>query len=312
MTLTLDTLSIKSDIDLIGFPMDLGADRRGVDMGPSALRIACLPDRLRQLGYTVLDHGDIAVEIRERLLVENPRLKYLSEIVKKAGMLADRVRQTLAAGRFPLCIGGDHTIALGSLAGVAAHCTTSGRTPGVIWIDAHADMNTDQTTPSGNIHGMSLAASLGLGHDRLTGLLGFAPKIKPEHCALIAVRQLDDGERETVRRIGLPVYTMTDIDRRGMAAIIDEILEKMLRTVQHLHVSFDLDSVDPAWAQGVGTPVTGGLSYREAHLLMETIADCGCMSSMDLAEVNPILDAANKSAEFAVDLIASIMGKRIL
>jgi arginase len=264
------------------------------------------------LGYTVLDHGDIAVEIRERLLVENPRLKYLSEIVKKAGMLADRVRQTLAAGRFPLCIGGDHTIALGSLAGVAAHCRAGGRTPGVIWIDAHADMNTDQTTPSGNIHGMSLAASLGLGHDRLTGLLGFAPKIKPEHCALIAVRQLDDGERETVRRIGLPVYTMTDIDRRGMAAIIDEILEKMLRTVQHLHVSFDLDSVDPAWAQGVGTPVTGGLSYREAHLLMETIADCGCMSSMDLAEVNPILDAANKSAEFAVDLIASIMGKRIL
>ncbi len=312
VALTLDMLSIQADLDLIGFPMDLGAGRRGVDMGPSALRIACLQDRLQRLGYKVTDHGDITIESKERLPIESPRLKYLSEIVNKSEMLADRVRQTLDAGNFPLCIGGDHTIALGSIAGVAAHCKTTDRTPGVIWIDAHADMNTDQTTPSGNIHGMSLAASIGLGHDRLTHLLGFAPKIKPEHCALIAIRELDPGERDTVRRIHLPVYTMTDIDRRGMAAIIDEVLHTMLQSVQHLHVSFDLDSVDPALAQGVGTPVVGGLSYREAHLLMETIADCGCMSSMDLAEVNPILDVGNKSAELAVALIASIMGKRIL
>ena len=307
-----DTPSIQSGIDLIGFPMDLGADRRGVDMGPSALRIACIQDRLQQLGYSVTDHGDLIIEIRERLLLENPRLKYLSEIVKKSEALAKMVQKTLASGRFPLCIGGDHTIALGSLAGIAAHCKDAHCTPGVIWIDAHGDMNTEQTTPSGNIHGMALAASLGIGHPRLTNLLGFAPKIKPEHCALIAVRQLDPGERETIRKIRLPVYTMTDIDRRGMAAIIDEILQNMMQSVQHLHLSLDLDSIDPTLAQGVGTPVVGGLSYREAHLLMETIADCGCLSSMDLAEMNPILDVANKSAEFAVDLLASLMGKRIL
>ncbi len=307
-----DRLSIKTGIDLIGFPMDLGADRRGVDMGPSALRIACLPDRLQQMGYSVIDHGDIAIEGRERLLIENPCLKYLSAIVNKSEILAERVVQTLTAGRFPLCIGGDHTIALGSIAGIAAHCAKTGRTPGVIWIDAHADMNTDKTTQSGNIHGMSLAASMGIGHTRLTDLLGFAPKIKPEHCALIAVREVDPGERDTIRKAGLPVYTMTDIDRRGIGLIIDEILQTMLRSVQHLHVSFDLDSVDPSLAQGVGTPVAGGLSYREAHLLMETIADCGCMSSMDLAEVNPILDQANTSAQLAVELITSIMGKRIM
>jgi arginase len=292
--------------------MDLGADRRGVDMGPSALRIACLHDRLQQLGYKITDHGDLTIEIRERLLMENPRLKYLSEIVKKSEVLAGMVRHTLDAGRFPFCIGGDHTIALGSLAGVAAHCRNTQRTPGLIWIDAHADMNTDQTTPSGNIHGMSLAASLGIGHQRLTNLLGFAPKIKPEHCALIAIRQLDAGEREIITKLPMSVYTMTDIDRHGIAVIIDKVLKKMLRSVQHLHVSFDLDSVDPAVAQGVGTPVFGGLSYREAHLLMETIADCGCMGSLDLAEINPILDVANKSADFAVELMASLMGKRII
>lgn len=307
-----DPPAIPADIDLIGFPMDLGADRRGVDMGPSALRIAGIHDRLQQLGYKVIDHGDLTIEIRERLLIEHPRLKYLSEIVKKSEILAGMVQQSLATNRFPLCIGGDHTIALGSLAGVAAHCKHIQRTPGVIWIDAHGDMNTEDTTPSGNIHGMTLAASLGIGHPRLTHLLGFTPKIKPEHCALIAVRQLDPGERETIRRIRLPVYTMTDIDRRGMAAIIDEILATMMQSVQHLHLSFDLDSIDPALAQGVGTPVAGGLTYREAHLLMETIADCGCVSSMDLAEMNPLLDVANKSAEFAVGLLASLMGKRIL
>jgi len=307
-----ENLAVKTAIDLIGFPMDLGADRRGVDMGPSALRIACLHDRLQQLGYTVTDLGDLTVEIRERLLVEHPCLKYIGEIVRTAETLAGMIRQTLAGGRFPLCIGGDHTIALGSLAGIAAHCRDKGLTPGVVWIDAHADMNTDQTTLSGNIHGMALAASLGLGHARLTHLLGFAPKIRPEHCALIAVRQLDPGERQTIKQIGLPVYTMTDIDRRGMAAIIDEILARLRPAVQHLHVSFDLDSIDPTVAQGVGTPVAGGLSYREAHLLMETIADCGCVDSLDLAEINPILDVANKSAEFTVGLVASLMGKRIL
>lgn len=299
-------------LDLIGFPMDLGADRRGVDMGPSALRIACLHDRLQRLGYAVTDHGDLAIPIRERLLVESPCLKYLSAIVNAAETLADMVRTSLGDGRFPLCLGGDHTIALGSLAGIGAHCRDAGRTPGVIWIDAHADMNTDLTTPSGNIHGMSLAASLGFGHQRLTHLLGFAPKIKPEHCVLIGVRRLDPGERERINDLGMTVATMTDIDRRGLAAIIDEALATLRTKVDYLHVSFDLDSIDPAVAGGVGTPVAGGLSYREAHLLMETIAECGCVDSLDLAEVNPILDTANRSAELAVELIASLMGKRIL
>ncbi|WP_028584383.1 arginase [Desulfogranum mediterraneum] len=302
----------KTGIDLIGFPMDLGADRRGVDMGPSALRIACLRERLGQLGYLVSDLGDIPIEIRERLLVDNPRLKYLQEIVRRAEILAGMVEESLAADRLPLCIGGDHSIGLGSIAGVAASCRQRGSTPGVLWIDAHPDMNTESTTPSGNIHGMPLAASLGYGHPGLVNLHVPGAKVAPEHTALIAVRRIDPGERELIRQTGVMVYTMTDIDRRGLAEIIDEVLDILARRVQHLHVSFDLDSVDPEVAVGVGTPVPGGLNYREAHLLMETIAEYGCLASMDIAEVNPIVDSRNQSAVFAVELIASVLGMRIL
>ena len=302
----------KPIIDIIGFPMDLGADRRGVDMGPSALRIAGIRERLENLGYRVTDMGDIAIEIKERQVVENPKLKYLAEIVKTSITLADMVSTSLDQGRFPMCIGGDHSMAIGPIAGVSAHCRKEGRTPGIIWIDAHADINTEATTPSGNIHGMPLAVNIGMGNDTLTQLMGFGPKVAAGNCALIGARRIDAGEKEIIAEAGLSVYTMTDIDRRGIGAVMDEALAAILPGIDHLHVSFDLDSVDPDVASGVGTPVPGGLSYREAHLIMETIAECSCMASLEVAEVNPILDQRNRSAEFAAELVASSMGLRIL
>ena len=299
-------------IDVIGFPMDLGADRRGVDMGASALRIAGIEEKLKNLGYSVTDAGDIAIRNQERQKVKNEKLKYLSEIVKTSEVLARRVEKSLDAGNFPLCLGGDHSIALGTITGIASHCKKNKLKLGVIWIDAHADMNTDKTTPSGNIHGMPVAASLGIGKKELTHLGGFAPKVKPENFFLIGIRSIDTFEREAVKRIKLPVDTMSDIDRKGAHFIINKILKELKQNVDHIHVSFDLDSVDPDIVPGVGTPVPGGLSYREAHLIMETIAECGCMSSLEVAEVNPILDYKNKSAEFAAELVASSMGMRIL
>lgn len=305
-------LSTKPTVALIGFPMDLGADRRGVDMGPSALRIAGIRERLEGLGYHIEDLGDIPIEIKERQRIDDPRLKYLAEIVKTSERLAAMVNASLSAAQFPICIGGDHAMALGTIAGIAAFSRDAGKTPGVIWIDAHADMNTDETTPSGNIHGMPLAASLGRGHRQLTHLLGFAPKLAAENCALIGVRRIDPGEKAIIQEMRLPVYTMADIDRRGIAAVMDEVLTRLTPRVTHLHVSFDMDSVDPGVAAGVGTPVPGGLSYRETHFMMEAIAECGCMGSFEVAEVNPILDYRNHSAEFAAELVASSMGLRIL
>lgn len=299
-------------VEIIGFPMDLGSDRRGVDMGPSALRIAGISARLESLGYTVADRGDLPVEIRERQTVSDPRLKYLDEIVRASATLADTVRSALDRGRFPLCIGGDHSLSLGTLAGISAHCRQANRKLGVLWIDAHADMNTDRTTPSGNIHGMPMAAALGWGAEALTGLMGFSPKVRASDAVLIGMRQIDPGEKETIRKAGVSVYTMSDIDRRGIADIVDHALLDLAGRVDHLHVSLDLDAVDPSVVEGVGTPVPGGLSYREAHLIMETIAECGCMRSMDVAEVNPILDHRNRSAAFAAELVASSMGQRIL
>ena len=299
-------------INIIGFPMDLGAGRRGVDMGPSALRIAGLTDRLEKLGYRVIDSGNINIEIMERQKITNQKLKYLSQIVKTSNILAKKVEKTLEQERFPLCIGGDHSMALGSIAGISSYCKKNKLTLGIIWIDAHSDMNTDKTSPSGNIHGMPLSASLGFGNEKLTKFYGFAPKLKPENCALIGIRSIDRLERQLVKKIKLPVYTMTDIDKLGIHRIISRVLKDFKERIDHIHVSFDLDSVDPSVAPGVGTPVAGGLSYREAHLLMEAIADCGCMSSLEVTEVNPILDYKNKSADFAAEIIASSMGMRIL
>lgn len=299
-------------VNIIGFPMDLGADRRGVDMGPSALRIAGLREKLENLGYEIIDSGDIFIQIMERQKVSNPKLKYLNEILKTSRVLAGKVEKVLGKGHFPLCLGGDHSMALGSIAGISSYCKKRRLKLGVIWIDAHTDMNTDETSPSGNIHGMPLAASLGMGNEKLINFYGFAPKLKPENCALIGVRSVDSLEKETIKKLNLPVFTMADIDKLGIYRIIVKVLKQFREKVDYIHVSFDLDSVDPIIAPGVGTPVPGGLSYREAHLLMESIAECGCMSSLEITEVNPILDDKNKSAVFATDLISSSMGQRIL
>lgn len=299
-------------VTIIGFPMDLGSGRRGVDMGPSAMRIAGLENKLKQLGYKVEDTGDINIEIMERQKIADPKLKYLNEILKTSKTLAARVEKVLEQKKFPLCLGGDHSMALGTIAGISSYCKKNKLTLGVIWIDAHADMNTDKTTPSGNIHGMPLAASMGLGYSELVNFYGFAPKVKPENCAIIAARSIDPQERLNIKKLNPTVYTMSDVDKLGIHRIINRVLKHFKQSVDHIHVSFDVDSIDPNFAPGVGTPVPGGLNYREAHLLMEAIAECGCMSSLEVAEVNPILDVRDSSAVFAADLIASSMGQRIL
>lgn len=299
-------------VHLIGFPMDLGADRRGVDMGPSALRIADIDEKLRALGYDVLDKGDIVVRNIEVEEITDHKLKYLNEVTRANTALAELTKQTLDEGAFPLILGGDHSMGIGSIAGISAHCKENGKRLGVVWIDAHADMNTPETTPSGNIHGMPLAVSLGVGNAGLVSMLGFSPKVLPENVALIGIRSVDPGERELIKSTGIKAYPMPELDKRGIYAIMSEVLEYMKGNVDHLHVSFDVDSVDPTVAEGVGTPVPGGLSYRETHLLMEMIAEAGILSSFEVTEVNPILDEKNKSAEFASDVVASTMGKRIL
>ncbi|MFI5236620.1 MAG: arginase [Ignavibacteriales bacterium] len=302
----------KENVSLIGFPMDLGADRRGVDMGPSALRISGLQARLETLGYKVEDTGDIKIEIMEKQKIKNPKLKYLDEIIKTSRQLADKVEKILESGGFPLCLGGDHSMALGTISGIASFCRKKKLRLGVIWIDAHSDMNTDDTSPSGNIHGMPLASLMGLGNNELVNFLGFSPKLLPENSALIGIRSVDEAEKLNIKKMNVPVYTMNDIDKLGIHRIIAKVLKQFRERVDHIHISFDLDSVDPSVAPGVGTPVPGGLSFREAHLLMETIAECGCMSSLEVAEINPILDNKNQSAVFTAELIASSMGQRIL
>jgi len=306
---------LKKKIGIIGFPMDLGADRRGVDMGPSALRYAQVQKKLEEIGYKVKDFGDIYIEGAETLVIKDPKLKYLHEIVRSSKILAKKVETLLNKNYFPLILGGDHATALGTITGISQYCRRQNKTLGVIWIDAHADMNTDKTTPSGNIHGMPLAASLGMGDKRLVKLGGFSPKLFPENTALIGIRDVDPLEAETVKYFrdkGMQVYTMTDVDKQGVTRIIARVLNDFKNDVDHLHLSFDLDGVDPDYASGVGTPVEGGLTYREASVIMEMIADCGCLNSLEMLEVNPILDTKNETSELAVDLIESALGKSIL
>jgi len=298
------------DIHLIGVPMDLGAGRRGVDMGPSAIRIAGVAEKLGRLGHAVVDEGDIVIKPPEQQKIRNEKLRYLTEIVRACTILSTRIEKILSGSGFPLVIGGDHSVAIGTIAGVASYARSRNKRPGVLWIDAHGDMNTDATTPSGNIHGMPLAVSLGLGALELTSVGGDFRKVDPKDVVLIAVRDLDDGERDNIRRLGVNIFTMEQIDRYGMAVVLEKALRK-LNKADVIHVSFDLDSVDPSVAPGVGTPVKGGLDYREAHLIMETLYEHGKVNSLEFVEVNPILDNRNQSAEFATELILSFFGKRI-
>lgn len=303
---------LNKKIGLIGFPMDLGADRRGVDMGPSAIRYSNLEHKLERLGYKVTDFGDIDIEISETQTIKNSKLKYLPEITKTSKLLSDKVETLLNKNYFPLIIGGDHATAIGSIAGISNYCRKHNKTLGIVWIDAHADMNTEDTTPSGNIHGMPLAIALGRGNSKLTNINGFSPKVKVENVALIGIRDVDILESKTIKEMKLNVYTMTEVDKMGIHRIIAKVLNDFKSRVDHIHISFDMDGIDPDFAEGVGTPVPGGLTYRESQLLMEMVADCGCMNSLEILEVNPILDTQNKTALLATELIISALGKTTL
>lgn len=299
-------------IHLLGFPMDLGADRRGVDMGPSALRIADIEEKLEELGYTVIDDGDIEIQMPEVLKIKDPHLKYLPEITEACEKLSRKVRAILRKGNFPLVLGGDHSMAIGTISGVAGYCRDENKRLGVIWIDAHSDINVPETSPSGNIHGMPVAVLIGLGAKELVNVGGKFIKLNPKNIVQIGLRSVDIGERKLLKKHGVTTYTMTDIDRLGINGVMEEAITMLKAECDHIHVSFDLDSVDPTIVEGVGTPVPGGLTYREAHFIMETIAERGAMNSLEVAEVNPILDNKNKGAVLATDLVASVMGKRIL
>lgn len=299
------------NIHILGVPMDLGAGRRGVDMGPSAIRIAGVAEKLQSIGHTVVDDDDIPTKIPEQQKVKNPKLKYLPEIVRACTLLAAKVEKILEGNDFPLVLGGDHSIAIGTIAGVSNFCRKKNKKLGVIWIDAHGDMNTDETSPSGNIHGMPLAASIGLGALELTSVGGDFQKVDPKNVVMIAVRELDQGEKIAIKKNNITIFTMEDIDKHGMAVIINKTLRK-LKDCDFIHVSFDLDAMDPKECPGVGTPVKGGLDYREAHLIMETLSENNRMNSLEVVEANPILDSRNQSAEFAVELMQSGFGKKII
>ena len=295
-------------ITVIGVPMDLGADRRGVDMGPSAIRYANLQGKLQQIGFEVEDIGNLQVPTPETYEIGDTKLKYLREIVRVNEELAQTVSHVMEKGRFPLVLGGDHSIAIGTIAGVSR---LQKRT-GVIWFDAHGDLNTAETSPSGNIHGMPLAASLGWGHPDLTNCAGDGPKISPEHVALIGVRSLDEGEKRAIQENGIHVFTMHEIDRMGMAKVVEEALHIVTNGTDGVHLSLDLDGIDPNEAPGVGTPVAGGVTYRESHLALEIISQADVLTSAEFVEVNPILDVENKTAKVAVALIGSVFGERVL
>ncbi len=299
-------------IRVIGVPLDLGQSRRGVDMGPSAVRVAGLEARLEALGHVVEDAGNIAVAIPEQKKEGHPNAKYLKEITATCTKHAELVLKTLEAGKTPVVLGGDHSVAVGTVAGVSEFLRRQNQKLGLIWIDAHTDINTPESSPSGNVHGMPLAAIMGLGPAELANIFGFSPKIAPENCVLVGVRDIDAAEKENVRKAGIEVYTMRDIDERGMRAVMEDALRAAGRGTAGYHVSLDMDWVDPEDAPGVGTPVRGGATYREAHLAMEIIADHGRLTSFEIVEVNPVIDERNQTANLAVELALSVFGKKIL
>ena len=283
-----------------------------MDMGPSAIRIADLEPHLESLGHTVIDCGDIDVRIPETLEIGSSNLRYKPAILAACDTLRAEVERSLAAGRTPLVLGGDHSIAIGTIAGVSSHFGRQGRSVGVIWLDAHGDSNTPETTPSGNIHGMSLAISMGQGDPDLVRLGGHAPKIDGRHVVLIGVRDLDPGERDVLKRSGATVFTIRDVDERGMRDVVTQAIAIAGEGTTGIHVSFDLDVVDPEDAPGVGTAIWGGITYREAHLAMEILSERAKVTSLDLVEVNPVLDDRNLTAILAVELTQSLLGKRII
>ena len=300
------------NIRVIGVPLDLGQSRRGVDMGPSAVRVAGLEARLEALGHDVEEGGNIPVAIAEQKKEGQPNAKYLKEITATCIKHAELIVKTLEAGKIPLVLGGDHSVAAGTVAGVAEFERRKNEKIGLIWIDAHADMNTPETSPSGNVHGMPLAALVGLGPPELANIFDFSPKVAAENCVLVGARDIDAAEKENIRKAGIEVFTMRDIDERGMRSVREEALRLAGRDTTGYHVSLDMDWIDPEDAPGVGTPVRGGATYREGHLAMEIIADHGRMTSFEIVEVNPVIDEHNRTANLAVELTLSALGKKIL
>lgn len=301
---------MKKEIAIIGVPMDLGQTRRGVDMGPSAIRYAGIIERLQKLDYAVYDLGNIDVPRpkNETIAASDHKLRNLDEIVAVNESLAIKVDEQVKQNRFPLVLGGDHSIAIGTIAGVSQHYENLG----VIWYDAHGDINTEETTPTGNIHGMPLAVSLGLGHERLTSIMKKNPKVKPENVVLIGVRDLDEGEKKLLRKLNVKVYTMHEVDRLGMPTVIEETIEHLKNNTDGVHLSFDLDGIDPKDAPGVGTPVVGGLTYRESHLALEMLSEADIITSAEFVEVNPMLDERSKTADLTVALAGSLFGEKLM
>lgn len=300
---------IMNKLSIIGVPMDLGQTRRGVDMGPSAIRYAGVIERIENIGYSVEDKGNIEIALAERVHSdENTNLKNLKAVADASERLAQTVSEVITNKRFPLVLGGDHSIAIGTLAGVSRHY----KNLGVIWYDAHGDLNTADTSPSGNIHGMPLAASIGIGDDALTRIGGYTPKVKPENIVIIGARSLDEGEKELIKEKGIKVYTMHEIDRMGMTKVMEETILYLRDKTDGVHLSLDLDGLDPHDAPGVGTPVIGGISYRESHLAMEMLAESQLITSAEFVEVNPILDERNKTATVAVALMGSLLGEKLV
>jgi arginase len=303
---------VKKAATILGVPLGYGASMAGVDIGPAALRVARLNQRIARLGYAVRDLGDLRLERPQTLPEEHEKLKFVREISSACEQLAAEVEAILGAGEFPIILGGDHSIAMGSFAGAAAYFRKREQTLGMIWFDAHADMNTPDSTPSGNIHGMPLAALLGYGAPELTHVGGFSPKLDPALCAHVGARDIDPGERELIRKLGMRFFTMREIDERGMGACMDEAIAIASKATAGYSVTFDVDALDPGDAPGSGTLVRGGLTYREAHLGMEKIAEHGGMRSLEIVEINTALDVNNKTAELGVELILSALGKTIL
>jgi arginase len=299
-------------IRIIGVPMDLGASRRGVDMGPSALRVAGLQARIKQLGHQVEDIGNISVKQPEEMSYGEKRAKYLAEIADACKDLGAMVEKSLEENMLPVVLGGDHSIAAGTLSGVAAHFKKKDKKIGLIWLDAHGDINTPESSPSGNVHGMPLAAAMGYGATELVELEGFKPKVEAQNISLVGIRDLDSHEKKLAKKSGVHVFTMRDIDERGMREVMSDALKYAMDDTDGISVSLDMDFVDPSDAPGVGTPVRGGVTYREAHLAMEMLADTEAMVSLEIVEINPVIDEHNRTALLGVELVLSGLGKKIL